>query len=582
MGFGAELGKVSFWLALCNDARVRFLRFRDDRQRDGLNRPGRRASLIALVLGASVAVFFFACSEQPMAADGYYYGDADVSDGDHNVGNTSSGGGAAIPPPEQELEETFVAPVVSGETLWSANPDTNKIARIFASTLEIEVLQGGHAPTYLAPLPSGVTKGGALVLNARSHDASIFIEDEDGSTFEHRVAVQEGASAWTVGSKGAFAIAWSRAADALLDPLDGYQDLVVLSINDSSVQTTALSVGFRPSRAFINEDESRAYIVSGPGISVISLGANVEILREIFLPEELPGQSRDVVFTLDGSLALVRVNQSNEILLIETESGQQKSLLLPGAATDLDISGDGSTAVAVVRGVASQAENGQGGMGGQESTSDQESLIALLPTSTIFEHPDEFLTVTTAEVVGSAVVASDASRVLLFTNAEPNARLSILDTESLQMRVVDMKAPVQAAFISQDANYAATIMSAAVGSDKVGAFGLIPLAEALTPRIEGTETRPNFVSWADDPARAIITTEASPTKNASTYFARLPHLTVDRIELPSAPLSAGVVNDAGRAFVSQAHPEGRITFIDLDDGSEQTLTGFELNSKVVD
>src|SRR5690606_11995597 len=223
--------------------------------------------------------------------------------------------------------------------------------------------------------------------------------------------------------------------------------------NAASVHTTALSVGFRPSRAFINEDESRAYIVSGPGISVISLGANVEILREIFLPEELPGQSRDVVFTLDGSLALVRVNQSNEILLIETESGQQKSLLLPGAATDLDISGDGSTAVAVVRGVASQAENGQGGMGGQESTSDQESLIALLPTRLIFAHPDEFLTLTPAAAVGSAVVASDACRVLLFTHPAPNARLSILAAESLQMRVADMNAPLQAALIRQDANY---------------------------------------------------------------------------------------------------------------------------------
>jgi hypothetical protein len=42
------------------------------------------------------------------------------------------------------------------------------------------------------------------------------------------------------------------------------------------------------------------------------------------------------------------------------------------------------------------------------------------------------------------------------------------------------------------------------------------------------------------------------------------------------------VQSAERAFVSQVHPEGRITFIDLQEGAEQTVTGFELSGKVVE
>jgi hypothetical protein len=46
-------------------------------------------------------------------------------------------------------------------------------------------------------------------------------------------------------------------------------------------------------------------------------------------------------------------------------------------------------------------------------------------------------------------------------------------------------------------------------------------------------------------------------------------------------MATGVVPGAGKAFVAQEHPEGRITFIDLAEGEEREITGFELASKVV-
>jgi hypothetical protein len=34
--------------------------------------------------------------------------------------------------------------------------------------------------------------------------------------------------------------------------------------------------------------------------------------------------------------------------------------------------------------------------------------------------------------------------------------------------------------------------------------------------------------------------------------------------------------------VAQEHVEGRVTFVDLETGSEKTVTGYELSSKVVE
>ena len=57
---------------------------------------------------------------------------------------------------------------------------------------------------------------------------------------------------------------------------------------------------------------------------------------------------------------------------------------------------------------------------------------------------------------------------------------------------------------------------------------------------------------------------------------------VDRYDLASPPIAVGVVAGARRAFIAQEHPEGRLTFVDLETGIARTLTGFELASRVVD
>jgi hypothetical protein len=52
--------------------------------------------------------------------------------------------------------------------------------------------------------------------------------------------------------------------------------------------------------------------------------------------------------------------------------------------------------------------------------------------------------------------------------------------------------------------------------------------------------------------------------------------------LASPPISIGSVPQSDSVFVSQDHPEGRITFIDWKDGQKDTVTGFELNSRIRD
>ena len=486
---------------------------------------------------------------------------------------------------EEELEASFRAPVVSGPYLWTANPQSDRVARIHATSLTVELFESGHGPTFLSALPEGATPGGALILNELSRDASIFLMDEAGAVQPvNRIKVQHGASAWAVGQSGTYAIAWSKFGDSSLPGIDGHQDLTLFDFSSEKIETKTLAVGYRPSEVFINQDETFAYVVCDPGISVISLRDRA-IVREIFLPEGNLVGSRDIEFSPDGSLAISRTQGSADALLIDTEDAEIKILTLPGVITDIDMSEDGSLAIAVVRGEQG-SEDGAGGAGGVGGASSDEgesqpSIVALLNPETVFDSP-KFERVETDEIVGSVVISADASQAILYTNASDNTRLTLLNPKTKALRVVDVKAPARAAFLAEDGSFAVALMSPPSGSNKSGAFALIPVAKNLPPRIEGTNNQPEYVSLSGELQRALITTTNSATSQADIFFAQFPGLLVDRIRLSSRPLATGLVPGAEQGFVAQEHPEGRVTFINLTNGQEKTVTGFELAAKVVD
>lgn len=578
--------------------------------RAGTRAPRQRAARLGLGLGVALSWAVACGSDRGALSDG--------GDGEDGAGTGGTSGG---PPagtggtPEVELEENFRAPVASGSYLWTANPESNRVAVIHAGTLAIEVLEGGDGPTFLAALPSGAPSSGApssgaasgsdrgegaLVINVRGGDASIFRRSReegfggasgDGVSVE-RVRVQKGASAWAVGASGRFAVAWSRFQDDLKGPLDGYQELTVLDLSGAAARATKLSVGFRPSQVRINREETRAYAVCQPGISVIDLEAEPPVVvREILLPEVTDGLARDVSLTPDGRLALVRLSGSSRVLVVDTEDDSRTTLELPRQVTDLDLSGDGALAVAVMRGdpapPAGQGGEGGGGEGGEGGESHggaplevSDTLVALLPIPGILSTPDAFEIVRTSDLFGSAVVSGDGSVALLYTNAVASATLGILDLGALDLRTVNVTAPVQAAFLTPDAEHAVTVMTPPPGSKLAGAFALVPVAETLPVRIEGTETVPRFVSVADH--AALLTTWGSATRPAVSLLGRFPSLIVDAVELGSEPLASGLLLAENQGFVSQAHPQGQVTFVDLDSGEPRTVTGFELSSQVVD
>lgn len=553
----------------------------------------------------------------------------------------SSSGGTQQPPPEQEVERAFQVPVVSGRWVWTANPTSGRVALIDAKTFAIRTTEAGAGPSYLAALPAPSGGSRALVINTISEDATLLHAGADGEiAAASTLPVHRGANAWAVTPDGRFAIAWTdgRAASQP-DPSEGFQDITVMDLEAEAPSSKRLSVGFRPARVFTADDSRHVYVVTDAGIDVIDLlsddGPSVEREVELSANPANDTAKRDVNLTPDGKLAFVSREGKDYVTVVDLEQGAFKDIALPGVVTDLDLSADASTAVAVIRqptlaaGAGGQAgqsgvgEPSEGGLGGGEGLDGGEageaaggagdgggggaagsgagtpdpagarSMAVLLPVATIFDAPDVFDRVGLDELFGSVELGARGATALLYSNGAPSTRLTLLAlgaAGAARHRTVDLKLPIFTASATPDGAHALVLLNPPAGSAKPGAFAVVPVESELPSRIQGTDAptvlaapgaaKPAMV--AIDDSRALVTVSDPATETHVAYLVRMPELTVEPIRLASAPLeqASGIVPEAGRAFVAQRHPEGRITFIDLESGEPHTLTGFELSTEV--
>ncbi len=545
-------------------------RARTHRAADRAVSPGRsrfvRTTLLTLLAGVPLGA---ACGESLDGAENYG-GAGGGGDGQDVTISAATTVGGAEPPAEEELESSYTAPVATGNFVWVANPTSGRVAYIDARTLEVKVVEAGHAPTYLAAIPDGQDDV-ALVLNVASRDATLLRADESGALQARTFEVPASGNRWTISKDGRWAIAWT---DARLvtnaDPIDGFQDIALLDLASEDERSIPLTVGYRPVEVAFDDVTSRAFAVTQDGITVIDLEDDDPAVVENVALSEDPLEdtlTRDVAITPDGELALVRRDGEALITVHDLEDGTRTDVVLPGAATDMDLASDGSAAVVVIR------ETGE---------------VAILPIPAIAEDPEDY-TLFTVEtvVVGSAALATDSSTAFLYTNAVPSPVLTVFDREDEEPdpRSILLRAPLAAVFPAPDAAHALILHDAFEvpgGTSYPGAISLVPVEAELPPKIVGLDAPAIAVAVAPSGDRAVVAVGDRVLSRYGFVVAHFPSLEVDAIELGSMPLAAGIVSGAGRGFVAQEHPDGRITFIDFATDEVRTLTGFELAAQVVD
>jgi hypothetical protein len=503
-------------------------------------------------------------------------------------GSAGSSADAGVPlPPEMELESSFEVPVATGHLVWVANPTSGRVAYVDASALTVKTIEAGNGPTYLAPLPGA--GDAVIVLNVLSNDATVLRASGGTLTSQTVPGIAPTANGWAMSPDGRWAIAWTDVRRVTNPrPSAGYQDATVvdLAAADPSKAATTLAVGFRPVSFSFSADSKRAFAVTEDGVSIVALGGagGPAVTGNVALEDDptADADTRDVSITADGRLALVRREGSSDVVVVDLAAATRTKLTLDGAVTDLDVTADGTRAVAVVRDASEVAVI---------------PLAAGVPAASAIQR----LTIT-GETVGQAVLSDDGSTAVLFSNAIPDERLTVVTlADPPTFHVLRVHAPVLSAFAAPNGDYAVVLhpADAAPGTQAdagaaqapdggvqappvAGAFSLVQLDGSRPARIEPTDAPIQTVSVAPASDRALITLRDDAKQIFAVYLGQFATLVPQRIPLASPPIAAGVVAGAGRGYVAQQHPDGRITFVTLDGEDTRTITGYELASRVVD
>jgi DNA-binding beta-propeller fold protein YncE len=523
---------------------------------------GPRRLAFGLLLG-----FFAACGAGADGAPGDPGSGGYGGYGGGDYGGSGGTGGTGGTPPEQEVESSYGAPVATGKYVWIANPSSGRVAYIDAKTLEIKLVDAGNGPTYVAAVPDAVDDV-ALVLNVLSMDATILRASSSGLTATS-VAVPASGNAWAVSPDGRWAIAWTDARRVdKPDPVEGYQDITVLDLTKGAEASADLTVGYRPVAVAFDAAGQRAFAVTQDGISVVALtGGSPAVVKNIGLGDSpsAPATTRDVSITPDGAHALVRREGQAAIDVFGLVDGVHTVVALPAPATDLDLSADGATAVAVVR---------------------DTSQVALLPIPGVVADPASALFVTVDATVGSAALASASPMAFFYTNATPSPVLAVLDTSASPpvARTILLRAPILGVFPTADGAHAVVLHDQLVeaGSHYPAAVSLAPIALDLPPKIVGLDALPISIAVAPAGDHVLVAAGDEGTGIYQLVLGAMPSLKVRKLPLASLPIAAGIVAGAGRGYVAQKHPDGRITFVTLETGEARTITGFELATQVVD
>ncbi|OQB15115.1 MAG: hypothetical protein BWY17_02293 [Deltaproteobacteria bacterium ADurb.Bin207] len=478
-----------------------------------------------------------------------------------------SGGGAmadAALPPEQELESEYGSPVATERYVWVANPVSGRVAYVDATTLEVRTVPAGNSPKAIAPVPNP-DRDTAIVINELSGDATLLQADDAGNVSTTTFGIANEANSWAISPSGRWAIAWAN-ADLYPNPnpVQGFQDISVIDVQTEKV--SRLSIGYRPIAFSFSKGEERAHAVTQDGISVIDLllpqGPSVSKLIPTSDDDFETSDTRDVSITPDGSLAFVRQNGSQDVTVVSLTDGHRIRVQLSGECTDLDLSADGTRAIAAIR--------------------DQHE-IAILPVPQIATAPEDFEVVSIPNVtVGSVVIAAGAPVAFGFSNAAVEQRMAKIrwDVTPIRVQTMALHSPVLAVFLAENASSAIV-----VHKDKnshARAFSALTLDPELPAKIVATQAEVFGVSLTPSGDRAVVAERNDASKIFGAYLVRRDNLQIDRYPLFSPPIAVGTVLGAKRAFVAQQHPEGRLTFIDLDTGLSRTLTGFELAARVID
>jgi hypothetical protein len=505
-------------------------------------------------------------------------------------------GGA--PPPPPEIEQDLGAPVSSLRYVWVAMTSEDKLAKIDGETLAVSAIPVGHHPQVVVTMPGTDT---AVVLDevddphTQTGGTATVVRPANGTDTTEVYPVLPNFNRIATSPNGKYAVAFFDLAKAISEAgslqavkhVGSYQDVSVLSLEPGSQAHVDLTVGFKPRAVEFDASGQHAYVITETGVSIIDLAAVTQgtptIIPPIAVTDDPSANGDDVEVHIlpSGDYAVVRVPGSASLRVVRITgptAGTATTIGLPAEPTDLDLAPSGGRVYVVTRAPA---------------------------TLTAIDVPGDLADLNAIETVdlgailaGQLVLSPDGSHAVLYTNAFLDEHLTVVDLTQpgLPHTTYPLQKSIRTIGFDPSGAHVIVVHARAPGDpataqtfdeyiDRSPGYSSVDLASGFS-KLQITPVDPGTFSFAPGAPRAYLTLDGGDT-DGSTWAVQTIELdtgVVRTIPLNSPPSAIGVLPGAssGKVFVNQRHPLGRVTFLDVLTSDVRTVTGFDLNSRVVD
>ncbi len=493
-------------------------------------------------------------------------------------------GSACLPPEDEQDLGAERPPLASRSYVYVLAPSANSLTRIDPLTLALEAIPVGISPVDVAILP-----GEDAAVTLSSVEASLSVVDSSAlPSSVRRVPLGRQQGRLSVSADGAFALAWPDPTQPSGSGAEGVVSLVDLRAvrQGEPPESTVLerAAGFRVTDVVFRLEAgvaTHAYLFAKSTVTVLELsdpGASPLPVR-IPLPEALAQDvaSREVVASPDGQRILVR--STTAPLLASFDGASFRTVSLPEVATDVDLLPDGTGAVAALR---------------------DSNQLAFIEVPADFDDPTGIQYLDVPEVsVGQVVLPSQAGGArfaLVYTSVLNDESLTRVDFPAGTVTRYPLEKRVEGVSLSEDGRTAIIIHKPELDSpasdpyeravDADQGYSVLDLATGYQQLRRTGQRVPSRIAFSSSGGFVGVTLRGDAERRYGVDTVDLSTLVAHSISLASPPVFAGGFSGTAsqdarhRIFVSQLHPAGRISFVDLDDSEIRTVTGFALNARI--
>ncbi|RDV38235.1 hypothetical protein DV096_10505 [Bradymonadaceae bacterium TMQ3] len=523
------------------------------------------------------------------------------ADSDAGMEEPDRDDGEAEPP--AEIEEQIVERVAATDRyifVPTGREDGDQVALIDGETFQVEPIRVGLNPQ--AIVAAEVEGVGAVAYVWSEGTSTVAIVRADMRDSRERpdvrvVRVPREVNQLAVAPGGRYALAYIDPELPL--PTQGsavsLQTMALIALGDAPGEDEAyqLSVTRRIESLSFSDDGRFGFIVGEEGISRIEFE---DIKADAFVPtldlgaatQDFPPRDQEAAFSADASRMILRSSQLAglglfELAVEEHAVASRRMLPLPGVPTDVELlerEVEGELRREVLFAMRERGQVGRFDLDQVMAAESDEAAATLV----------ELIDVEGVEA-GIARLTPDEQSLLVFSTLPPIPSVGLLDVGTGQVQTVALRNQIRTLALSPDSETAVVVHRAQPGSAAGGASweDRFRYAHGLSLWDLATGYVRPVVLQAEPQSVLMVESMAGPTwlygmlaneggANFGVVRISLETFAVEVLPVPRRPAQIGVVAD--QVFVTQEDGQGRVTFFDIETGTQRTVSGFELNAEV--